>query len=88
MDIIYENSINEEDKLLIEEYKAKNLLHPDFLPFFTYDLVQTGYPYPNKGEMIIRPYGGSDEQGRLLSGNGEWVKVSTVLELIKRLQNV
>lgn len=29
-----------EDLKIIEEYKEKNKLHKDFLPFPTYDLVQ------------------------------------------------
>lgn len=86
MDIIFEKEIDKDDKELIEKYHSKNMLHQDFQPFFTYDLVQTGYPYPTEGKMIVRPYGGSDSNGKLLFGGGEWVRLETVLKLIEQLQ--
>ena len=76
----------EQDEIdIINEYKDKQLLHPDFPPFTTYDMVQSGYPYPNHGEMIARNWGGTDEQNKLLPPNGMWCKITQVQEYIKNL---
>ena len=72
-----------EDLQMIEECKSKGKLHKDFLPFPTYDLVQRGYPTPNHGGMVVRPWGGSDENDNLLPSNGMWCKVEDVLKLLK-----
>jgi len=85
--IKFDKDLDKDDLEIIEEYEKKGKLHPDFLPFLTYDLEQTGYPWPNKGEMIPRAYGGTDSQGRLLPGNGEWVKVPDVLKIIEQYKN-
>lgn len=69
-------------KKIVEEYRNKGKLHPDFLSFPTYDLVQVGYPLPNKGQMVERVFGGTDAQDRLLPSNGEWCRVEDVKKLI------
>lgn len=68
---------------IIQEYRHKRLLAEGFHPFVTYDVVQTGYPRPNKGIMVARAYGGTDTNGYLLPSNGMWCKVSDVVELIE-----
>lgn len=84
--LLNDDDLSLEDKELIVELNNDNKLDINFLPFLTYDLEQVGYPYPNKGVMIPRPYSGSNENGELLSGNGEWVRLSTVLKLLKNIK--
>jgi len=82
-----DNEIKELDKeciKLISDYTNKGKLHPDFIPLTTYDMVQNGYPRPNKGTMIARDYGGSDEKGRLLPSGGMWVKTDDVKKLLEK----
>lgn len=74
------------DDELIQDYKSQGKLHPDFLPFVTYDLVQCGYPYPDHGEMIARRHGGTDAQDRLLPSNGEWCKAEDMKAVLSKWQ--
>lgn len=75
----------DEDYLrIIAEYTKANKLHPDFLPFTTYDMVQQGYPVPNEGVMVARAYGGTDGENRLLPSTGMWCKVEDVKRLLKK----
>ncbi len=69
---------------IIEEYRAEDKLHPDWLPITTYDMVQCGYPVSNHGEMIARDFGGTDELGRLLPSDGMWCKVEDVKKLLEQ----
>lgn len=71
-----------EDTDIIKQFADKDKLHPDWLPMPTYDMVQTGYPRPDHGEMVVRPWAGTDEQGRLLPGQGMWCKVEDVRKFI------
>jgi hypothetical protein len=80
----YTKELDQDEVGLIEEYKEKGKLHPDFLPFVTYDMVQLGYPKPDHGEMIARDHGGSDSEGRMLPSDGKWCKVEDVLKLINQ----
>lgn len=67
---------------VISEYTEKGKLHPDFLPFTTYDMVQCGYPIPNHGVMIARAYGGSNAEDQLLPSTGMWCKVEDIKHLL------
>lgn len=80
--------LNENDLDIIKEYQDKGKLHPDWFPLTTYDMVQTGYPRPNHGEMIARDWGGTDGQGRLLPANGMWCKVEDVKKLIDNISSL
>ena len=82
-----DNEITELDKECLEiisDYKRKGRLHPNFLPITTYDMVQNGYPRPNKGTMIARDWGGTDGEGRLLPSDGMWVKVEDIQKLLEK----
>jgi hypothetical protein len=63
----------EDDELLMENFK-KGKVHPEFLPMTTYDMVQSGYPEPDHGEMVVRVHGGYDEDGVLQPSHGMWIK--------------
>ena len=76
--------LDEEHIKIIAEYKTKGKLHPDFLPFTTYDMVQCGYPRPTEGIMIARDWGGTDENYNLLPANGMWCKVEDVVKLLEK----
>lgn len=83
-----EKEIEKDEIELIEKYRKEWKLHPDFLPFTTYDLVQMGYPVPNYGAMVARAYSGTDFDGLLLPGGGMWVKAEEVNKLIVRANSV
>lgn len=80
----YELPIRKDEMEIVEEYTQKKLLHPDFLPFPTYNMVQSGYPRPDHGVMVPSLWGGTDENGFLIPGSGKYCKVSDVLPLIKK----
>ncbi len=69
---------------IISEYTQNDKLHPDFIPLTTYDMIQSGYPQPNKGIMIARCWGGTDSDDRLLPSNGMWCKVEDVRKLLEK----
>jgi hypothetical protein len=81
------DEITQEMADLIKEYADKDKLHPDWLPMPTYDMVQTGYP-TDHGEMVVRPWAGTDEQGRLLPGQGMWCKVEDVRKFIENMSSL
>lgn len=72
---------------VIKKFTENKELHPDFLPFTTYDMAQSGYP-KEKGVMIAKPYGGIDANGKLLPSRGMWCKVEDVLKIINNLTKV
>jgi len=78
----YENNlINESDKNqldIIDEYRKKGKIDESFFPIMTYDLIQIGYPRADHGEMIARPWGGTNEKQELVDGGGMWCKVEDV----------
>lgn len=74
--------VNEDDNNLLSEYHEKGMLHPDFLPFPTYDMVQMGYPRPTHGGMVYRDHGGTGENGILLPSKGMWMKVEDFVEFM------
>lgn len=74
--------LDQESLDIIEEFKEKNKLHSTWLPFTTYDMVQTGYPRPDHGTMIARDWSGTDENGNLLPSDGMWCKVEDVKKYI------
>ena len=80
--------LKEEDLEILAEYRNNGKLHPEFLPVTTYDLVQSGYPVPNKGVMVARGWGGSDAEGRLLPSNGQWIKRDDYLNQLTELQEL
>lgn len=65
-----------EDLEIVKEYADKVKISGDWAPFPTYDLVQMGWPVPDCGGMVARPYGGIDEDGNLLPGGGMWAKAT------------
>lgn len=74
---------NKLDKEIIEEYSKKGKLVKGFLPFPTYDMVQSGYPKPDHGIMVPRHHNGSNANGELLPSTGMWVELSDVVEFLK-----
>jgi hypothetical protein len=78
----------ESDQTILSEYHEKGKIHPDFLPFPTYDLVQLGYPYTDHGGMIVRADGGTDENDILQPGKGMWMKVDDFLEFAEAIKSV
>lgn len=77
--------ITEEQRELIEDYKKRGKLHPDWIDIPTYDLVQLGYPRANHGGMVARAFGGTDSEDNLLPGNGMWCKKTDVDNYIDKL---
>lgn len=78
--------IDENQIDIIKEYTDKDKLHPNWFPITTYDLVQLGYPYPNHGGMVVRDWGGTDENGCLLPANGMWCKVEDVKKYLENIK--
>jgi hypothetical protein len=78
--------LDENDLEVIQGFRDNGKLHPDWLPFVTYDLVQMGYPYADHGGMVARDYGGTDEEHRLLPSTGMWCKVEDVLKLLESMK--
>ena len=76
------------DDELMTEFHEKGKLHPDFLPFPTFNLVQMGYPYPDHGGMVAQIHGGTDENGVLLPSNGMWMKVEDFKALLLATENI
>jgi len=71
---------------IIKEYTDNGKLHPDWFSIPTYDLVQMGYPRPNYGGMVSRNWGGTDENGCLLPGDGMWCKVEDVKKYLENIK--
>jgi len=71
---------------VIKEYTDNGKLHPDWFPLPTYDLVQMGYPRPDHGGMVSRNWGGTDENGCLLPGDGMWCKVEDVKKYLDNIK--
>ncbi len=57
----------------------------EWMPFEIYELVQVGYPTPNRGEMIIREYGGTDIKGHLIPPKGEWCRVEDIKKIFDQI---
>lgn len=76
--------IDKEELELVNEYAKNGKLHKKYLPFATYDMVQTGYPYVNHGEMIPRLHGGTNEKGELLPSTGKWVRIEDIKAFLKK----
>lgn len=75
--------LDQESLDIIKKYKENGKIKSGFLPFITYDMVQSGYPRPDHGIMIARDWGGTDENDNLIHGNGMWCKVEDVVTLLK-----
>lgn len=73
---------------IIEEYKENNRLVEPFFPLITYDMVQSGYPYPNHGVMVARSYRGTNIENKLMDGGGMWCKVEDVKKLLNDKENI
>ena len=80
----FTKELSEDSLDCIKVYRDKGKMHPDFLPFTTYDMVQCGYPRPDHGVMVARDFGGTDEEYRLLPSDGKWCKVEDVLNLLSK----
>ena len=81
------NFISEEDPhtlALVEDYKKKGKIKEPFFPLPTYDMVQAGYPIPDHGVMVRHYYGGTDENGDMMSPKGMWCKVEDVKNFLKK----
>ena len=70
------------DLKIRNEYKKAE----GWLPFEAYDMVQCGYPYPDHGEMVLRPDGGNNSKNELLPSNGMWCKVKDAIKVINELK--
>lgn len=82
--LIAEYDIPKWEKELISKIKT-----PDHLPFMVYDMVQTGYPLPDHGEMIPRFYGPRVGE-KMHPPEGMWCKVEDVrkyLDSLPKLEN-
>jgi hypothetical protein len=82
--LISDYTIPQWEKDLISKVKTA-----DHLPFTVYDMVQTGYPLPDHGEMIPRFYGSMDEE-KMHPPEGMWCKVDDVrkyLDSLPKLEN-
>ena len=80
--LICEFGLTKMDKEIRKKYKKAD----GWLPFEAYDMCQCGYPYPDHGEMIIRPDGGSNEKQEVLPSSGMWCKVSDAMKIINKLR--
>jgi hypothetical protein len=69
--------------IVVDMKKKGKFDEKTYFPLDTYDMVQIGYPRPDHGEMIHRPFGGTDEKGNLMSPNGMWCKREDVEKLLK-----
>lgn len=78
----------ESDQEILTEYHEKGKLHPDFLPFPTYNLVQMDYPYPDHGGMVAQFHGGTDEDDVLQLSKGMWMKVDDFLEFAEAMKPI
>lgn len=76
----YEDSMARAIRRDIEKSK-----HYEWFPFEIYELVQCGYPVPNRGEMVIREYGGTDRDGHLIPPKGGWCRVEDVKKIFDQL---
>ena len=72
---------DDEHLKVITEFKEKGKLATPFFPLLTYDMVQSGYPRSDHGNMVARVWSGTNGDGNLLDGDGMWCKVSKVKEL-------
>lgn len=82
-----DNLVNEacqNDLDIIKEYTESDKLEEPFFPLMTYDMVQLGYPLPDHGEMVARPWHGTNENGQLIHGNGMWCKTEDIKEYLKK----
>ena len=75
--------LDQEEIDIINEYRKNKKLKHGFLPFITYDMIQSGYPRPNHGIMVARAWGGTDVNDHLLPANGKWCKVEDIKKLFK-----
>lgn len=83
----YIEELDSEGELdIITEYRESNKLASNWHEFRTFDMVQSGYPWPDHGAMIERFYGGTDGEGKLIPGNGMWVKLEDVLKYLNELK--
>ena len=71
------------DRRIRSEIKKSN--KKQWMPFEVYNLVQDGYPIPNRGEMKIETDGGTDKNGDLIAPDGEWCRVEDVLKILEQL---
>jgi hypothetical protein len=83
----YTLEVDKEDLEIVKQYTKEDKLSKDWHGLITYDLVQSGYPYADHGEMIPQVYSGTDEKGILLPPHGKWVKLEDVLKLIEELND-
>ena len=72
----------------IDEFKTNGHIVEPFFPICTYDMVQSGYPYPDHGVMVARSSGGTDSNNKLIEGNGMWCKVEDVKKLLYEKDNI
>lgn len=68
------------------EKSKKSKKFGEWLPFEVYELIQTGYPVSNRGEMQLLEYGGTDLKGHLLPPKGEWCRVEDVKKIFDQLE--
>lgn len=66
--------LDETELGIIKDFKERGKLHADWFPLTTYDMIQSGYPKTEYGEMIARDFGGTDSEGRLLPADGMGAK--------------
>ncbi len=79
--LIVDYNLSEWEKDILKQYQ----LSGEHLPFPVYDLVQTGYPTHDHGEMIPRYFGHIDGD-YMYPPTGMWCKVEDVKQLIKKIK--
>ncbi len=73
-----------DDVDLLKSYWKDGRIAGDFSPVKVYDLVQVGYPHPNRGMMVNRLWGGSDAEGKMLPPTeAPWCRVADVAALLE-----
>lgn len=80
--LICEYKLAQWEKDIIDFYKRVG----KYIPITTYDMVQTGYPSPDHGEMVPR-YSGDLIEPQISMGpsHGMWCKVEDVVALIEKI---
>lgn len=74
---------DEETIDIIKEYISSGRIADDYLPFDTYDMVQSGYPMCDHGTMVQRYLCGTNEKNQLCKTSGMWCKVSEIEKILK-----
>lgn len=87
-DLIADMSDSVEQGERYQKYLAEAPKAPGWLPFPRYQMIQTGYPVADHGEMISHTDVGTDAEGRILPFLGMWCKVEDVRPIVEQRDNL